>query len=42
MDIIKVILTTVLSVITLFIIAKLMGHKQVAQLDFLTISAVLQ
>lgn len=34
MDIIKVILTSLLSVVTLFIIAKLMGHKQVAQLDF--------
>lgn len=34
MDIIKVILTTVLSVVTLFIIAKIMGHRQVAQLDF--------
>ena len=34
MDIIKLILTALLSVIALFIIAKLMGHKQVAQLDF--------
>ena len=34
MDIIKVILTAVLSVAALFIIAKMMGHKQVAQLDF--------
>ena len=34
MDIIKVILTTLLSVAALFIITKLMGHKQVAQLDF--------
>ena len=34
MDIIKVILTTLLSVTALFVIAKLMGHKQVAQLDF--------
>lgn len=34
MDFIKVILTTLLSVIALFIITKLMGHKQVAQLDF--------
>ena len=34
MDIIKVVLTAFLSVGTLFIIAKLMGHKQVAQLDF--------
>ena len=34
MEIIKIILTSVLSVITLFIITKIMGHKQVAQLDF--------
>lgn len=34
MDIIKVILTTLLSVAALFIITKIMGHKQVAQLDF--------
>ncbi|MBO5294768.1 MAG: DUF421 domain-containing protein [Clostridia bacterium] len=34
MDIIKVILTALLSVVSLFIIAKIMGHKQVAQLDF--------
>lgn len=34
MDIIKVVLTSLLSVTALFIIAKLMGHKQVAQLDF--------
>lgn len=34
MDIIKVILTALLSVIALFIITKMMGHKQVAQLDF--------
>lgn len=34
MDIIKVILTSFLSVATLFIIAKIMGHRQVAQLDF--------
>ena len=34
MEIIKVILTTLLSVVALFIIAKIMGHKQVAQLDF--------
>ena len=34
MDIIKVILTSLLSVAALFIIAKIMGHKQVAQLDF--------
>lgn len=34
MDVIKVILTAILSVIALYIITKLMGHKQVAQLDF--------
>ena len=34
MDIIKIILTALLSVTALFIIAKIMGHKQVAQLDF--------
>ena len=34
MDIIKVILTALLSVLALFIITKIMGHKQVAQLDF--------
>ena len=34
MEIIKVILTALLSVVSLFIIAKIMGHKQVAQLDF--------
>lgn len=34
MDFIKVILTALLSVVSLFVIAKLMGHKQVAQLDF--------
>ena len=34
MDIIKVILTALLSVAALFIITKMMGHKQVAQLDF--------
>lgn len=34
MEIIKVILTSLLSVATLFIIAKVMGHKQMAQLDF--------
>lgn len=34
MDVIKVILTALLSVAALFIIAKIMGHKQVAQLDF--------
>ena len=34
MDIVKVILTALLSVVALFIITKIMGHKQVAQLDF--------
>ena len=34
MSILKVIFTAILSVIALFIITKLMGHKQVAQLDF--------
>lgn len=34
MDIIKVILTAILSVVSLFVITKIMGHKQVAQLDF--------
>ena len=34
MDIIKIILTALLSVAALFIITKIMGHKQVAQLDF--------
>lgn len=34
MDMIKVILTALLSVAALFIITKMMGHKQVAQLDF--------
>ena len=34
MEIIKVILTALLSVAALFVITKLMGHKQVAQLDF--------
>ena len=34
MDIIKVILTAFLSVAVLFAITKLMGHKQMAQLDF--------
>ena len=30
----KVILTSLLSVVSLFVIAKIMGHKQMAQLDF--------
>ena len=34
MDIVKVILTSFLSVVALFVIAKLMGHKQMSQLDF--------
>ena len=34
MEIIKVIFTALLSVAVLFVITKLMGHKQVAQLDF--------
>ena len=34
MEFIKVILTSLLSVISLFVIAKIMGHKQMAQLDF--------
>lgn len=34
MDIIKVILVALLSVAALFIVTKIMGHKQVAQLDF--------
>ena len=34
MEIIKIILTALLSAVALFIITKIMGHKQVAQLDF--------
>lgn len=34
MNILKVILTSLLSVVTLFILTKIMGHKQMAQLDF--------
>lgn len=34
MDFIKIILTSLLSAVSLFIIAKIMGHKQMAQLDF--------
>ena len=34
MEIIKVILTALLSVASLFSVTKIMGHKQVAQLDF--------
>lgn len=34
METIKIIFTALLSVVALFLITKLMGHKQVAQLDF--------
>ena len=34
MEVAKVILTSVLSAIALFLIAKIMGHKQMSQLDF--------
>ena len=34
MELIKVVLTSLLSAVSLFIIAKIMGHKQMAQLDF--------
>ena len=34
MEIAKVVLTSVLSVASLFLIAKVMGHKQISQLDF--------
>lgn len=34
MDILNLILTAILSAVALFIIAKIIGHKQVAQLDF--------
>ncbi|MBQ7288995.1 MAG: DUF421 domain-containing protein [Clostridia bacterium] len=34
MEIVKVILTSILSAVALFIIAKVMGHKQMSQLDF--------
>lgn len=34
MDILKVILTSILSAVALFIIAKILGHKQMSQLDF--------
>lgn len=34
MDILKVILTTLLSAAAIFITAKVMGHKQIGQLDF--------
>lgn len=34
MDFIKIILTSLSSALSLFVIAKIMGHKQMAQLDF--------
>lgn len=34
MEFISIILTSLLSVVSLFVIAKIMGHKQMAQLDF--------
>ena len=34
MEILKVVLTSLLSVVSLFIIAKILGHKQISQLDF--------
>ncbi len=34
MELLKVILTSLLSAVSLFLIAKIMGHKQMAQLDF--------
>lgn len=34
MDFIKLLLTSLLSVVSLFIITKIMGHKQLSQLDF--------
>ena len=34
MELIKVVLTSLLSAVSLFLIAKIMGHKQMAQLDF--------
>lgn len=34
MEIVKVLLTSLLSVASLFLIAKVMGHKQMSQLDF--------
>ncbi len=33
MEVIKIILTALLSAVTLFLLAKLMGHKQIVQLD---------
>lgn len=34
MDFVKIILTSLLSAVSLFLIAKILGHKQMAQLDF--------
>ena len=34
MEIVKIILTSISSAVSLFIIAKIMGHKQMSQLDF--------
>ena len=34
MEILKIILTSLLSAVSLFIIAKIIGHKQISQLDF--------
>ena len=34
MEIVKVIFASLLSAVSLFIIAKILGHKQMAQLDF--------
>ena len=34
MEILKVVLTSVLSAVSLFVIAKIIGHKQMSQLDF--------
>jgi uncharacterized membrane protein YcaP (DUF421 family) len=34
MDVLKVVLSSFFSIITLFILAKIMGHKQISQLDF--------
>ena len=34
MDVLKIIATALLSVVALFVITKIMGHKQVSQLDF--------
>ena len=34
MEIVKVILTSILSVAALFVMAKIVGHKQIAQFDF--------